>query len=680
MRDDDRGSPPRGREDGEASAPRPPPTRTGEARASAPRRRRIAAARITALAPAAIVALSWIRRTIWTTWFLGLVLFVITWPVGSLAPVPGLDNSFVAGLHMAAHEHLQFGTQVVGTYGPLGFLRYPVLYYTWTARLSLLYTAGVHLLLCLTVVWALRRMLPTLVAFLLAWVAISIIVAEPESALVVAVVWLVEATRTDSSPRLKRVFPVLAGVASGLEVLIKINTGATVAVLALLVILFSDWREWRRVAAFVGSFVVTFAIAWFAAGQGLANIGPYVSTAKQVISGWSTAMQLVGPNAVLWAALVVAIAVFVIAWQSTMWDRPGARAVILLIWLVLGFSVFKEGFVAQEPGHESIYFGTALGAVIAFSWRGAQRSAVLWGLTLVVAIWFMVNLSSPLQYVDPATSTRDLANQISTMASAGSRDRLVAQSRAAMVAAYGLDATTLAELAGHTVDVVPSEQSILWAYGLKWTPTPVYEWYYSVTPALDELNARVLASRSGPQRLLRSLSAPVNGRNNLFDSPAAQRSMLCNYAPLSTTGVYEVLTRVPNRCGPPRLVRTVRAPWATLVQVPAPTAPDELVFVRVAGVAPHGLESLRSLLWRAHQRARGLKDGQGPVRDYLIVPDTVIDGLTMSVPAAADFPGVFAIDPQATQLALGVFGGSTATLTYRFYEQRIRSVAAPLAG
>lgn len=645
-----------------------------------PARRRVAVPGMAGLAPATIVALNWIRRAIWTTWFLGLVLFVITWPVGSLAPVPGLDYSFVAGLHMAAHEHLQFGTQVVGTYGPLGFLRYPVLYYTWTARLSLLYTAGVHLLLCLTIVWALRRMLPTLVAFLIAWVAVSIIVAEPESALVVVVVWLVEATRAGSSPRLKRAFPVLAGVVSGLEVLIKINTGATVALLALVVILFSDWGEWRRVAGFVASFVVTFAIAWFAAGQGLANIEPYVSTAEQVISGWSTAMQLVGPNAVLWAALVVAIAVFVIAWQSTAWDRPGARAVILLIWLVLGFSVFKEGFVAQEPGHESIYFGTALGAVIAFSWRGAQRSAVLWGLTLVVAIWFMVNLASPLQYVDPATSTRDLANDISTMAGAGSRDRLVAQSRAAMIAGYGLDPTTLAELAGHTVDVVPSEQSILWAYGLKWIPTPVYEWYYSVTPGLDELNARVLASPSGPQRLLRSLSAPVNGRNNLFDSPAAQRSMLCHYAALSTTGVYEVLTRVPNRCGPARLIQTVRAPWGTLVQVPAPTAPDELVFVRVDGVAPHGLESLQSLLWRSNQRAIGLKDGAGPVRDYSIVPDTVIDGLTMSVPAAADFPGVFAVDPQATQLALGVVGGSTATLTFRFYEQPITSPTAPSAG
>jgi hypothetical protein len=249
-----------------------------------------------------------------------------------------------------------------------------------------------------------------------------------------------------------------------------------------------------------------------------------------------------------------------------------------------------------------------------------------------------------------------------------------------MIAAYGLDATTLAELAGHSVDVVPSEQSILWAYKLRWTPTPVYEWYYSVTPGLDELNARVLASSSGPQRLLRSLSAPVNGRNNLFDSPAAQRSMLCHYAPVSTTGVYEVLARVPNRCGPPRLVQTVRAAWGALVRVPPPTAPDELVFVRVDGVAPHGLESLQSLVWRSDQRVIGLKDGAGPVRDFSIVPDTVADGLTMSVPAAVDLPGVFALDPQATQLALGVVGGSTGILIYRFYEQRIASPTAPSAG
>jgi hypothetical protein len=119
----------------------------------------------------------------------------------------------------------------------------------------------------------------------------------------------------------------------------------------------------------------------------------------------------------------------------------------------------------------------------------------------------------------------------------------------------------------------------------------VYQLYYALTPALDNLNASVLASQSGPERLLRNVTAPVNNRNNLFDSPGAQRSMLCHYAAISTTATYEVLARVPNRCGDPRLVETVKAHWQQFVQVPAPQAADDLLYVRVSGVAPHGLES-----------------------------------------------------------------------------------------
>jgi len=195
--------------------------------------------------------------------------------------------------------------------------------------------------------------------------------------------------------------PVLAGVASGLEVLIKINTGATVAVLAAArdplqrLAGVAQGRGFRRVVR------ADLAIAWFAAGQGLANIGPYVSTARQVISGWSTAMQLVGPNAVLWAALVVAIAVFVIGVavddvgstrrsRGDPADLAGAR--------ILGL---QGGVRGSGTGPREHLLRTALGAVIAFSWRGAQRAAVLWGLTLVVAIWFMV-----ISRVRCSTSTR----------------------------------------------------------------------------------------------------------------------------------------------------------------------------------------------------------------------------------------------------------------------------------
>jgi hypothetical protein len=620
-------------------------------------------------------------RVVTSTWFLCGLLFGISWPVSSLAPQAGLDFSFAAGLHMAAHEHLHFGTQIVATYGPLGFLRYPFLYYTWTARLALLYTGGVHLLLCLTLIWALRRMLPLLIAVALAWVAVSIMVTEPESALVVVIVWLIEYLRTGSSTLVKRAFPVIAGVVGGLEVLVKLNTGTTIAILALVAILINNRRQWRPIAVFLGSFVATFLIAWFATGQGLSNLGPFIATSRQLIGGWSTAPWTTGLNYQLWAALVAAVAVFVVAWRSTPLERLTTRAGMLLIWLLLGFSTFKEGFVNQEPGHEMIFFGTALGTVFAFTWRRAERLSVMWCLTLVAVLGFAITQADPGTLIDPSARASALREVISTMASAGNRDRVVAEARAKMDTAYGLDPMTLSELAGRGVDVVPSEQSILWANRIRWAPIPVYQLYYALTPGLDNLNASVLGSASGPERLLRNLSAPINYRNNLFDSPAAQRRMLCQYAAISTTAAYEVLTRVRNRCGEPRLVETVKARWQQFVQVPAPQAPNDLVYVRVSGVAPGGLESLRTLFWRSYRRAIGLRQTEGPARDYALVPGTVADGLLMSVPAAADFPGAFSLAPQATQLAFGKSGGSsTAPLTYRFYEQTIAPAASALAG
>jgi hypothetical protein len=619
-----------------------------------------------------VIASERVWRVVTSTWFLGVGLFVITWPVASLVPETGLDFSYVAGLHMAAHEHLHFGTQIVGTYGPLGFLRYPILYYTWTTRLALLYTGAVHLALCLTILWALRRTMPVLLAFLLSWVAVSIIVAEPESALVVVIVWLIEYLRRGSSPRLKRVFPVVAGGVGGLEVLIKINTGITIAILGAIAILIGSRRQWRPLAAFAGSFVVTFLIGWFSSGQGLGNIGAYISTARQLINGWSTAMQYPGPNYQLWAALVAALAVLVVAWQSTRGERLGTRAGMLLIWLLLGFSVFKEGFVGQTAGHEIIFFGTALGAVVALSWRGIQRLSVLWCLTLVIVLSYAITQADPGQLLSPSAHAEVLEGQLDTMLSASKRDKLVAAARVVMNAAYGLDRQTLAELESHSVDVVPSEQGILWANKLKWTPIPVFEFYYALTPALDNLNASVLASSSGPERLLRNVSQPVNQRNNLFDSPAAQRSMLCHYAAISTTALYQVLTRVPNRCGEPRLIETVPAHWEQYVQVPGPQRAGDLVYVSVGGVTPHGLESLRTLFWRSYTRVILKEGATGPVRDYNIVPDTVADGLLMSVPAAADFLGAFALNPVTTQLAFGLSSGSLAPgLTYSFFEEPV---------
>jgi hypothetical protein len=55
--------------------------------------------------------------------FVRVLLAIVTWNVVFLAPSGGLDQGWEYGLYAAAHDGLHFGTDIVFTYGPLGFLR-----------------------------------------------------------------------------------------------------------------------------------------------------------------------------------------------------------------------------------------------------------------------------------------------------------------------------------------------------------------------------------------------------------------------------------------------------------------------------------------------------------------------------------------------------------------------------
>jgi hypothetical protein len=92
-------------------------------------------------------------------------------------------------------------------------------------------------------------------------------------------------------------------------------------------------------------------------------------------------------------------------------------------------------------------------------------------------------------------------------------------------------------------------------------PLPVFQEYNAYTKTLDRVNADALGSRSGPERILHENTqlvdpsyptATIDNRYPTWDPPEKSLAMLCNYVPLQTTARWQVLGRVPDRCGPPR--------------------------------------------------------------------------------------------------------------------------------
>ncbi|MGH2956187.1 MAG: hypothetical protein ACRDL6_04240, partial [Solirubrobacterales bacterium] len=272
-----------------------------------------------------------------------------------------------------------------------------------------------------------------------------------------------------------------------------------------------------------------------------------------------------------------------------------------------------------------------------------------------IALWFPISGTSPGGTFEPLESAETAFEDARTFLDPGERDRAREEARASLAERYGLDHKAISLLRNETVHVDPIEVSLAWAYGLDWTPLPVFQAYSTYTSDLDEANAESLASAEGPSRIVRYAGIPgtppgqldprvsIDGRFAAYDAPAQSLAMLCNYRSLLVTPLYQILGKTNDRCGEPRPTGSATPRYGEEVTVPRPSRPDQLVFARVEGLAPSGIERLRTLLYRAKPRYVIFNGSER----FRIVPETARDGLLLRADSRVDFPGEFALAPGA---------------------------------
>ena len=111
------------------------------------------------------------------------------------------------------------------------------------------------------------------------------------------------------------------------------------------------------------------------------------------------------------------------------------------------------------------------------------------------------------------------------------------------------------------------------------------------------------------------------------------------------------LARVPDRCGPARVLGSIDSPNAQPVVISA--IPAHMVLVaQVHGLGIGTGERLATLFGRAHVRTL-VVNGASPFR---VVPDTLGEGLILEVPAYADYAQPFNLGDQVRTLLAGISG------------------------
>jgi hypothetical protein len=599
----------------------------------------------------------WLDRP-WVTALFGLVVAVVTWDAAPVVPVPGLDASWILGLNMAAASGLDHGTQFVFTYGPLGFLEEPLVVNGGLAALSAVYLLAMRAALAASLLWAARRSFGWFAAVVLAVVVAAIAPRAIGSVpLALATVWcLVALQDQDGGPRwTSRLVVYGGGALAALEVLVKLNVGLAILALVIVTTLALPGDRARNALRLVGAFLATYAVLWFASGQGIGNLDDYVRSSFQVVSGYSEAMQRDAP-AVAWdwvAALAVGLATLAATAFAAARVPVVRRVAMLIVVGLLVFSLEKFAFVRHEAGSVAAFFEGLLPVWLALRWRGATR-LVPWAAVAVIALLYFTAAKGAADFtIRPGLGI----DQLRTLLVPGDRGRARDDARADLRATYGVDPRIIERIGDAPVDVRPWEIGLIWAYELNWRPLPVIQDYQAYTPELDRLNARALESEDGPRFILRHAGygndprVGLDGRFTTFDAPLEIRTMLCDFRPALTAGSYQLLVRARDRCGEERPLGTATAAYGEEITVPT-AREGEAVLARIEGAAAQGVERLRAFLYRAAVRRISLGEASAPLPTR-----NAESGLLISVPQEADFPAPFGVAPNVDTIAIGSEGG-----------------------
>lgn len=458
--------------------------------------------------------------------WLSAVLFLWYLVTYVLLPIPavrpGLDESWRALLTWAFEHDKQFGTEVIFTYGPWGFLLEPrgtVSVYPWQVLgrlvLAIAGSAGIALL---GVSW-IRSVMSRCI-----WAATIAVLAEPS--MLMPVLLFLGTMPSGIEFRWKKPVLMLIAFAAGLAACTKFTCFLLVAALIPLMVM-------RKCLATVVSTSVSFLLFWLVARQGVSNLPAFVRQSMEISTGYASAMVAGRP----WIELLLALLVCGLPLlQLTRQIMPPVNLEKLgsLGWLaVYEFLLFRHGLIRSDSVHWYMAFlsvGVPIAVLLTFLpgstsrvWPSCWKAA--YSILLLGAL--AVTLSSARGAVKDRVTLFMESVRLYPMYA---RELSLLRVRERAVPAD----------VGGSMDVFPSELSYAIQKRLPLHNRPVIQAYSAYTKDLCEKNAAFLEGQNAPQTIYFH-SSSIDSRYPTMEDTLAWRSLLTHYVPFSVVDEYLVL-------------------------------------------------------------------------------------------------------------------------------------------
>jgi hypothetical protein len=493
-----------------------------------------------------------------------LVLLALLWVTRFTAPehpgVPEIDPSWHQALGWGLAHGLQFGRDIVFTYGPLGWFAHSA----WQPELFgwklWFFEIAFKLAVCAFLLHAATRVTGPVERLLY---VLLLLVPDPGleafffvTSLVLAA-WIAE----DVERPPWRAAPVW--LLLGVVACIKFTYLLLVVALATLVVIELARRRSVRVGLQHAVLCLgAILVVWCAAGQRPWNLPAYVYGGWQLSNGYTEAMSFPSDRLDVWLAvlaLACGLASVLVSWRGAPRTTQLVRA---LAFAGGGFIAFKGGFVPN--GTTTITcFGYAFLAPFVLARRddggasGARWLPLVRVLAVVLALWGYQRAQerSPYCVTRPLKAWNDrFGDALSELCGIANLPAAYDAERPALRAGCNLERVR-ALVGRQPIDVFHVELAALFLNDLEWRPRPVIQSYAAYTEALAERNAEHFRGERAPRFLLWRLSTLFDRAPGLDDAPAL-REVLRRYEPRFEEGGYLVLERRAH-VAPPLPARTV---------------------------------------------------------------------------------------------------------------------------
>ena len=461
--------------------------------------------------------------------------FLLLLVFGSPPQALGLDSAWMQVVSWALLHQLQWGRDVVFTYGPLGLLQPYGAYvpgaFGWYAAGYVAIPAAFALSATLLLARAPARLL----------LAFAAVLACSFPRLPGDICWMLTmafgttcALQLVAQRRRGFLYALLAALASlfaGLA-LIKLSlVPIWVLSYATLLAVCGSARLWPAALCTLVGFPAALLGAWMLCAQDPANLPAYLASQLELGYGYSHAMGERAPFLAELAALLVLAAFLLVCAGGALHRRRSPAAVVSLLFVAaIAALSWLAFFTRADEFHWPNLF-----VVLAFLpfalWLNpfvALRRGASFALAGVIAACLAIGFTR----AAPADLLRDAQRLTTGLDTLLHLDRLREQRdqewRAAQAA--GAMPEIRERVGGGRVDLLTWQQGLVLVNGFSYAPRPVFQSYSAYTPTLARLNERYFLGASAPEFVLLQLDYS-DGRFPASEDGLALLAILRRYRP-----------------------------------------------------------------------------------------------------------------------------------------------------